>query len=286
MKHSEATLGARLVLLVLAEYAHEDGTDAYPKVETISGKARMSRKGVQSALRRLEVEGEIFCSGTSPYGTKIYLICGMQPGENSGDTGDTGAKMATEGGEDGDRRGEVTTPDPLDNPVKEPSIADRVREAWGKHAPPLIAHPETIFKSTRFKAALKTALKTYEPDAIVKAIENYAAIMQSREHYWNHRYSVVEFLNRPKAAPGVERFVDEAMPFVNFHAGRDRDRAGGQQHTPVAPLEAAEAWVLNTAWRLPLEEYEIAEQLGKRGVEGPDRTRLLDLWRQKKQLAA
>lgn len=271
-------------MLALAEYAHDDGTKAFPKVENIAKKARLTRKAVQSALRRLEENGHIVCTGQTKTGTNVYSILGV--GENLGESGEKGAKMASVGAKMASSGGVVTTPDPLYDPSKDPLVADAVSQAWGKLSPPLIGHPEAMFKSGRFKTALVAALAIYEPAQIVKAIENYAAIIGSKQHYWNHRYTVIEFLNRPKAEPGLNRFVDEAMPFENFRTGQDRDSAGGQQATPADRLQAAEAWILTTAWRLPLEEWEIAEQLGQRGVEGPDRTRLLGLWRQKTDLAA
>jgi hypothetical protein len=51
--------GDLLVLLVLASYAHEDGTRAFPSVDNIGRKARLSRRGVQGALRRLTDAGAI-----------------------------------------------------------------------------------------------------------------------------------------------------------------------------------------------------------------------------------
>lgn len=44
----------RHVLLVLANYAGEDGRNAFPAVERIGGDTGMSRKGVQNILRELE----------------------------------------------------------------------------------------------------------------------------------------------------------------------------------------------------------------------------------------
>lgn len=74
LKHSEATLGGRLVMIVLAEFGHDDGTRCFPSVETIAERTRMSRRGVQEALRRLEEEGHIETTGTTKYGTTVYRI--------------------------------------------------------------------------------------------------------------------------------------------------------------------------------------------------------------------
>lgn len=248
----------------------------------------MSRRGVQEALRRLEEDGHIVKTGETKAGTSVWTVSGVEPGENLGDSGDKGAQMAAGGAQMATPRGEVTAPDPGKDPRKDPSVRETVEEAWGKLAPPLIRHPAAMFRTNRFKTALDAALRVYDGPAITKAIENYAAIIESKHHYWNHRYSVVEFLNRPSAEAGVHRFVDEALPFENFRVARDRDRDqdGKTQRSPAEQLTAAEAWILNTAWKLPYEEFELAEELGRRSIEGPDRTRLLDLWREKREARA
>jgi 6-phosphogluconate dehydrogenase len=73
-RHSEERLGRRLVLLVLADHANDDGTGAWPSVETIGEKARLSRAQVQRCLRALEAEGAIEKAGKSRSGTSIYNV--------------------------------------------------------------------------------------------------------------------------------------------------------------------------------------------------------------------
>jgi len=78
-KHSEETLGRRLVLLVLADHAKEDGTEAWPSVQTIVEQARISERQVQYALRRLEEAGAITKTGrhrgqNQRYGTNVYSV--------------------------------------------------------------------------------------------------------------------------------------------------------------------------------------------------------------------
>lgn len=60
LEHSPVTRPSELlVLLVLAEHAHDDGSQARPSVETIAWKARLNRRAVQGALRRLERSGAV-----------------------------------------------------------------------------------------------------------------------------------------------------------------------------------------------------------------------------------
>lgn len=98
-KHSEATLGSRLVLLVLADYAHDDGSRAYPSVETIGQKARMSSRAVRSALRKLEAERRVEVMGKSQFGTVVYRVLMEEVSSSpaSAEVHDTeGGKLTTE----------------------------------------------------------------------------------------------------------------------------------------------------------------------------------------------
>ena len=63
-----------LVLIVLADCAHDDGTSAFPAVDTIAERARCSPRKVQYALRSLEAEGHIKRQGTTQKGTSIWQV--------------------------------------------------------------------------------------------------------------------------------------------------------------------------------------------------------------------
>jgi hypothetical protein len=66
--------GDLLVLLALADHAHDDGSSAYPSVDTLARKARLSRRGTFDALRRLKDCGAITPEGTGPTGTIRYRV--------------------------------------------------------------------------------------------------------------------------------------------------------------------------------------------------------------------
>lgn len=75
LKRSPARLGERLVLLVLADHASDDGTDAFAAVSTIAFEARISERAAQYALRNLEAGGAIAATGVHPqWGTTIYSV--------------------------------------------------------------------------------------------------------------------------------------------------------------------------------------------------------------------
>ena len=48
-----------LLLLALADFAHDDGGNVYPSVDTLAQKTRCDRRTVQRNLRQLEGEGAI-----------------------------------------------------------------------------------------------------------------------------------------------------------------------------------------------------------------------------------
>jgi hypothetical protein len=115
LRHSEATLGCRLVLIAMADTAHDDGSKTFQSVETIAEKARMSRRAVQAALRKLEEEGHIEVTGRTRSGTIVYTIRGVVTSPDEGGEADDGGGEARAGrGEVDDRAsGEAASPEPL-----------------------------------------------------------------------------------------------------------------------------------------------------------------------------
>lgn len=59
LEHSQSRGGTRLVLLVIAEHAHDDGTGSWPSKSTMAREANMKPRQVQRNLRELEAMGEV-----------------------------------------------------------------------------------------------------------------------------------------------------------------------------------------------------------------------------------
>lgn len=74
LKHSEARLGDRLVLISLADHAKDDGTYAWPSQDLIAHESRMSVRQVRRCLTALERNGQIIARGVSRYGTTIFDV--------------------------------------------------------------------------------------------------------------------------------------------------------------------------------------------------------------------
>lgn len=58
---------------------------------------------------------------------------------------------------------------------------------------------------------LEQILKYYKPKEIARAIENYTEVVNNPKYYYNHKWSLWDFLKR-----GYEKFLDESEPHVNF----------------------------------------------------------------------
>jgi len=66
---------AKFVLLVIAEHAHEDGTDSYPGLARLKKETALSRHEVIRAIKALKVNGFLLASkGTSRLGTNEYAV--------------------------------------------------------------------------------------------------------------------------------------------------------------------------------------------------------------------
>lgn len=86
-----------LVLLVLADHAHDDGSRAWPSINTIAVKARMTRRTVSTALRSLEAVGAIEREGKKLGGVVCYRVLLLEEGDSS-QASSARADSAYEGG--------------------------------------------------------------------------------------------------------------------------------------------------------------------------------------------
>ena len=73
-EHSHHKGSELLLLLALADFAHDDGGGVFPSVETMGDKVRMSYRNVQYLLRKLVSSGELVEDGTHPSGTMLYRV--------------------------------------------------------------------------------------------------------------------------------------------------------------------------------------------------------------------
>ena len=127
LRNSRATLGSRLVLLSLADYADENGGSIWPSVATISRDTLLSERQVQYALRTLEQLGEIAVEqkGGGRRTTSYRILMGgvqdLRPSENGRGAVDCTPEV------------QPIAPDPSVEPPKEQTLAPAARkrdEIW------------------------------------------------------------------------------------------------------------------------------------------------------------
>jgi hypothetical protein len=127
LTHSEATLGARLVLIAIANHANNAGEHSWQSVETLSRSARLSERQTRYALRKLEELGEIEKVGRTRHGTHVYRLPKMAQqvlsdrGADSAGADIAPGQSATGGGQSTTRTHEETAPDSSREPSREPS---------------------------------------------------------------------------------------------------------------------------------------------------------------------
>jgi len=137
-RHSDATLGRRLVLLVLADHASADGTGSYPSVATIAEEARLSTRAVQYALRQLEADGAIAKAGVAARGMTNWTVV----------MGAESAPDAESAGRNPEHVGVQSTTEKVSQIAPEPSLT--------------VQEP----KDARTRAERRTALEDYDRVAI------------------------------------------------------------------------------------------------------------------------
>lgn len=74
---NESTVGGSelLVLLAIADHAHDDGSGAWPSKRTIARKAKISERQVTRIIQQLEDKGELAVErAAGPYGTNAYTV--------------------------------------------------------------------------------------------------------------------------------------------------------------------------------------------------------------------
>lgn len=65
--------------------------------------------------------------------------------------------------------------------------------------------------TSKKESAIKKALKDFTQEEILKSFQNYATVLHSPEYYWDHSWTMEDFLQR-----GLHKFVDEADPLNTF----------------------------------------------------------------------
>jgi hypothetical protein len=74
-ENSKQHQGSLLVLLAIADYAHEDGSGAYPAIETLARKSRLSLRQTRRAIQTLVQAGELVVEhNKGPNRVNLYRV--------------------------------------------------------------------------------------------------------------------------------------------------------------------------------------------------------------------
>ncbi|ADU31000.1 DUF4373 domain-containing protein [Evansella cellulosilytica] len=97
-----------------------------------------------------------------------------------------------------------------ENDSKEAKTSELITEIFNYYfSKNIIKHSKL---TNQMKSAITARLKDYSFEELTKAIDNYAFVLSSANHYFTHRYPLADFM-RDK---DIRKFVDEADPLNNF----------------------------------------------------------------------
>jgi hypothetical protein len=240
---SPATGGARLVLLALAEHAHDDGAESYPAVETLARRARMSRRGVQQALRKLEGDGAIAPDGLGPRGqTKWRVVMGGAQTAPRADERVGGRSLEHVGG--APRAPEPTTEPTTNRPTHSTARADEWPEGIKNQAA-----ADAIF------VVIDGVAREHGAKVVTKRALGYAMLSAPGRDFIGEAHRMASYyVGRPcrdvvatyrnwlgraeERHPAVAAAAPNGVQIALLHGGR-RDREGERQQRQARRLQAA-----------------------------------------------
>lgn len=141
-EHSEAKGTDRLVLLVLAQHARDDGTEARPSQKRIAEMAGVKVEAVRRSLRRLERARELECvTPSTPRKPAIYRVTppGRDPSETEAQTPPGGGvrPLPNEGSDPSEMRGEQSYNRPDTRPGRTSTRVQACESGEGDSSSPL-----------------------------------------------------------------------------------------------------------------------------------------------------
>ena len=99
--------GPLLVLLAIADHAHDDGSGAHPSIDTLAFKSRLSTRQVKRVLNELVESGELVIEpNAGPRGANLYTVTFERGEEKEEAGGDILSPLA--GPASDDERGDIS----------------------------------------------------------------------------------------------------------------------------------------------------------------------------------
>jgi len=163
----------------------------------------VSIRNIRTALDNLE-KYDFLTNKSTKTGRLITVVnyCKYQDKKNKSDKGSDKEVIKTR--QRGDK--EVTTNNNDNNDNNDNNIIKDIFNFWNSKE--IIVHRK-LDEATKTKIVVK--LKDYTLDEIKDAIHNYDFILKSKEHWFNYRWTLKDFLQR-----GLEKFKDADVAYDNY----------------------------------------------------------------------
>lgn len=234
---------AKFIATVYADHAWEDGTHAYPAVDTVAGITGLSDRTVQRYLRALESIGMLILDGKGPRGTNRYKfpieegkdgsvrlswrrgdsVSPQVDGEKAADSGDSLTGCHADGGdrESGDRESGDTGVTQTNNPslvvvVVNADIA-KISKLYEKEIGALTAMSSDSIKDT---------CDTYPADWIEEAIQ---IAVDSNIRTWKYVNGILRNCKAKNVRPSLNKLEAGYGNTGRNSSGTTKGKAGARQ---------------------------------------------------------
>lgn len=206
-EHSHHKGSVLLTLLAIADFASDDGTNAYPAIATLAEKTRMTERNVQIVLKKLETSQELTMQrNAGPHGCHIFAIPLKHEVQNV-----QGEKFSGVKSFQGEKYGSAGVKGLSPDPLRDPSDLKKKDPPLSKEAP--------LFPKQRRKMPFPS-----DPD---KAAQLKASVLTPTFFVWYERKGLVRILAEPdiheqwdafvrKAIPNDYRYIDWGLAFQNW----------------------------------------------------------------------
>lgn len=239
---------AKFIATVYADHAWEDGTHAYPAVDTVAGITGYSVRTIQRYLRVLESIGMLIPNGKGPRGTNRYdfplqssedgsvrlaikggvTVTPLAEEPKPADSGDSLTPRQADGGdrESGDRESGDTSDTQTNNPSLDLVVND---EDAGKVAK--LYEAEIGALTPLVADAIRDALKTYPADWICEAIP---IAVKNNARRWNYVEAILKNCKAAGKRPSLNRLENKN----GDHKSSNQRSAGSKGQAQADPAKS------------------------------------------------
>lgn len=213
-----ADIYEKMIYISLRRFMNMGSGAAFPGVKRLAAMSMCSERKVREAIKGLEEGGwlnvERRVNKTSVYTfKKAPTNRTLGPDQRAGHNGGAGSVMRS-----------VQTNNTIFNKTSNNNtvVFQRLYDLY--QSKDIIKHTKP---TQEMKDAVRSRLKSYSPEQLEQAINNYATVLKSHDHYFSYKYGFADLMR----AKDVRKFVDEADPINNF-----RKKSFGQPAMqPVPP---------------------------------------------------